>query len=157
MTEYIVDTPPKDYWADQTYFGPPSAEVDQAWQELLRKLSTTLCIGVYLFATAWNLQVLPEEAEQFDNLETVKMKNGNHLVIMAVHHNLHCLVILYPTSHSSLYLAEHNLKRRLYRTLQPEYYYPNQSAEWREIDHKHARKYGCVWHSWLLTVSSTLP
>ena len=92
VTEYVINTPPRDYWADQTYFGPPSTEVDQAWKDLLRKLSTTLCIGVYSFASAWNLQVLPEEAEQFDYLNTVKMKNGNHLVIMAVHHNLHCLV-----------------------------------------------------------------
>lgn len=157
VTEYVINTPPRDYWADQTYFGPPSAEVDQAWKDLLRKLSTTLCIGVYSFASAWNLQVLPEEAEQFDDLDTVKMKNGNHLVIMAVHHNLHCLVIF--TQHSipchtwlNVICSEDSTE-----SFKPDYYYPNQTDEWREIDLKHARKYGCAWHSWLLTVSSTLP
>jgi hypothetical protein len=95
VTEYVIDEPAEDYWANDLYFGPPSEESEAAWDAMIfRKLPIAIPNVQLLIQSAHGLQVFPHEAKHFDALDTVRLKNGNPLFIMGVNHNLHCLVRL---------------------------------------------------------------
>ncbi|KAL8796263.1 MAG: hypothetical protein Q9195_001378 [Heterodermia aff. obscurata] len=101
--EYVIDKPPADSWSNDLYFGPPSNESEIAWNRLIHP---------------HGIQIYPEEAEQFEELRTVQLKNGNHVFILGLYHNFHCL-------------------RRIRQTLRADYYYPDKTPEWRRHDLAH--------------------
>lgn len=101
--QYTIDKPPSDYWSNDLYFGVPSDESERAWNKMIHP---------------HGIQILPDEADHFDDTDTVVLENGNHLFILGVYHNLHCL-------------------RRIRQTLNADYYYPNMTAEFKEHDLEH--------------------
>lgn len=103
VIRYTIDKPPNDLWSNDLYFGPPSEESEIAWNKMIHP---------------HGVQIFPDEAQHFKEMNTVALENGNHLFILGIHHNLHCL-------------------RRIRQTLNEDHYYPNMTAEAREHDREH--------------------
>lgn len=83
------------------------------------------------------IRLSSEELERFDIKDSIHLSDGGYAVILAVHHNLHCLVSLRPLRKRP---AEANgQQRRIRQTFYAEQYYP----EWTEEDFAANRMHNC--------------
>jgi hypothetical protein len=90
--------------------GPPSREVEQAWNKLMFRKSSygigkleILESMAKLIVTATpghvhGFRLLRDEAKQLELNESALLKDNNFAVLLTIHHNLHCLVKLVPNS-----------------------------------------------------------
>ncbi|TEY82971.1 hypothetical protein BOTCAL_0026g00350 [Botryotinia calthae] len=104
--QYETETAPSDLWANNIYMGEPCDESERAWNNLIHPNRGH---GVRLYR---------EEAAKLDINKSILLQDNNFAVILAVHHNLHCL-------------------RRLRQSFFPEHYYANWTDEDREDDRHH--------------------
>ncbi|TVY54106.1 hypothetical protein LCER1_G004268 [Lachnellula cervina] len=80
---------PEDAWDNSVYVGPPSKELDAAWDKL---------------QAVEGISVSPEEVAKLDLKSRVHLKNGDQAAVMGYFHNLHCLRYLYQGLHPDIYV-----------------------------------------------------
>lgn len=72
---------------DSPYIGPPSNDVDAAWNKLFNSMSVRVSVSEL----------------SYNNQESVPLPKGGHLAWLGVYHELHCVKVLRQANYRDFY------------------------------------------------------